>query len=64
MPNRIDIQKTYKLFVNGTFPRSESGRTAVITADDGTILGHACRASRKDLRDSVLAARAGLGKWK
>jgi acyl-CoA reductase-like NAD-dependent aldehyde dehydrogenase len=64
MPDRIDVQKTYKLFVNGAFPRSESGRTAVITSNDGSILGHACRASRKDLRDAVLAARAGLGKWK
>jgi acyl-CoA reductase-like NAD-dependent aldehyde dehydrogenase len=68
MTTRLDIQKTYKLFIGGAFPRSESGRSEVITAlagaEAGHVLGHSSKASRKDLRDAVVAARAGLGKWK
>lgn len=61
---RLDVLKTYKLFIGGAFPRSESGRSDVIKGADGAVLGHSCKASRKDLRDAVTAARAGLGKWK
>ena len=61
---RLDVLKTYKMFVGGAFPRSESGRSEVIKGADGAVLGHSCKASRKDLRDAVTAARAGLGKWK
>lgn len=68
MPTRLDIQKTYKLYVNGAFPRSESGRSEIITAASGEhagqVLGHSSKASRKDLRDAVVAARGGLAKWK
>ena len=55
--SRIDVRKTYKLYIGGAFPRSESGRSYVVTAADGTPLANACRASRKDLRDAVRAAR-------
>ncbi|MBY0308399.1 MAG: aldehyde dehydrogenase family protein [Phycisphaerales bacterium] len=63
-PARLDIQKTYKLYIGGAFPRSESGRSEPIRGADGSVLGHASKASRKDLRDAVTAARAGLSKWK
>jgi acyl-CoA reductase-like NAD-dependent aldehyde dehydrogenase len=56
---RLDVTKTYKLFIDGKFPRSESGRTVAI---DG--VGHVSRASRKDLRDAVVAARKALPGWK
>jgi acyl-CoA reductase-like NAD-dependent aldehyde dehydrogenase len=62
--NRLDVLKTFKMYIGGAFPRSESGRSDVIKGADGAVLGHSCKASRKDLRDAVTAARAGLGKWK
>ena len=61
--SRIDVRKTYKLYIGGAFPRSESGRSYVVTAADGTPLANACRASRKDLRDAVRAARKAAGDW-
>lgn len=61
MPERLDIAKTYKLFINGAFPRSESGRTMPVEL--GGSVAHVARASRKDLRDAVEAARAALSKW-
>ncbi|MFN0133916.1 MAG: aldehyde dehydrogenase family protein [Phycisphaerales bacterium] len=61
MSERLDVSKTYKLFINGGFPRSESGRTLAIVVGDTTV--HVARASRKDLRDAVEAARAALPKW-
>jgi len=63
MPDRLDVRKTYKLFIGGAFPRSESGRSYPVTGTDGTLLAHAARASRKDARDAVVAARAAFGKW-
>jgi acyl-CoA reductase-like NAD-dependent aldehyde dehydrogenase len=60
---RIDVRKTYKLFIGGAFPRSESGRTYVVSAADGTPLANAPRASRKDLRDAVRAARKAADGW-
>ncbi len=64
MTDRLSVAKTYKLYINGAFPRSESGRAEPVKAADGTLLGHASKASRKDLRDAVLAARGGLARWK
>jgi acyl-CoA reductase-like NAD-dependent aldehyde dehydrogenase len=61
--SRIDVRKTYKLYIGGAFPRSESGRSYVVTAADGTPLANACRASRKDLRDAVRAARKAADGW-
>lgn len=63
MAQRLDVTKTYKLFVDGKFPRSESGRTLVLSDAKGRALAHVCRASRKDVRDAVTAARKGLGPW-
>jgi acyl-CoA reductase-like NAD-dependent aldehyde dehydrogenase len=62
-PARIAVRKTYKLFVGGAFPRSESGRSYVVAAADGTPLANASRASRKDLRDAVRVARKAFPGW-
>jgi acyl-CoA reductase-like NAD-dependent aldehyde dehydrogenase len=61
--SRIDVRKTYKLYVGGAFPRSESGRTYVVTDAKGKFLANASAASRKDARDAVLAARKAVGGW-
>jgi acyl-CoA reductase-like NAD-dependent aldehyde dehydrogenase len=60
---RLDVRKTYKLYIGGAFPRSESGRTYVVSAADGTPLANAPRASRKDLRDAVRSARKAFPEW-
>ncbi|MFC7328107.1 aldehyde dehydrogenase family protein [Marinactinospora rubrisoli] len=62
-PGRLAVRKTYKLYVNGAFPRSESGRSYPVTAPDGTHLANAALASRKDARDAVVAARKAFGGW-
>lgn len=61
--DRLRVAKTYKLYVGGAFPRSESGRSYPVRAADGTLLAHAALASRKDVRDAVSAARAALPGW-
>lgn len=61
--SRLDVRKTYKLYIGGSFPRSESGRSYEVSAADGTFLANAARASRKDARDAVVAARAAFGGW-
>ncbi|MGH9233168.1 MAG: aldehyde dehydrogenase family protein [Acidimicrobiales bacterium] len=66
MPDRQDrlaVRKTYKLYVGGAFPRSESGRTYEVQAADGRFLANAALASRKDARDAVVAARKAFGGW-
>lgn len=63
MGERLDVLKTYKLFIGGQFPRSESGRSVVATGARGQPVAHVSKASRKDLRDAVEAARAAQGKW-
>ena len=62
-PVRLAVRKTYKLYVGGAFPRSESGRSYPVTAADGSFLAHAALASRKDARDAVVAARAAVSGW-
>ena len=59
---RLPVAKTYKLYIDGKFPRSESGRYYVVNTG-GTQIANACRASRKDFRDAVVAARAAFGGW-
>ncbi|HEV3504421.1 MAG TPA: aldehyde dehydrogenase family protein, partial [Actinomycetes bacterium] len=54
---------TYKLYVGGAFPRSESGRSYPVHAGDGSLAAHVVRASRKDLRDAVVAARSAFPGW-
>jgi acyl-CoA reductase-like NAD-dependent aldehyde dehydrogenase len=60
---RIDVRKTYKLYIGGAFPRSESGRSYVVEGANGEPLANAVRASRKDLREAVRAARKAAGPW-
>lgn len=61
--SRIDVRKTYKLYINGQFPRSESGRSYEVTDPKGRFLANAAQASRKDARDAVVAARAAFNGW-
>ena len=60
---RIDVLKTYKLFIGGAFPRSESGRVYPIEDTHGVHLANPAMASRKDLREAVVAARAAFAGW-
>ena len=62
-PARVEVRKTYKLYIGGAFPRTESGRSYLVSGADGTPLANACRASRKDLRDAVRAARKAFEGW-
>ena len=55
--NRLDIQKTYKLYIGGKFPRTESGRYYPINNGKGKLIANMCLASRKDFRNAVVAAR-------
>ena len=57
------MQKTYKLFIGGKFVRGESGRILLAHGQKGQLLANYCRASRKDFRDAVKAARSALGDW-
>ena len=60
---RVDVRKTYKLYIGGQFPRSESGHSYVVDDVRGRFVANAALASRKDARDAVLAARAAFGGW-
>jgi acyl-CoA reductase-like NAD-dependent aldehyde dehydrogenase len=61
--SRVDVRKTYKLYIGGAFPRSESGRTYEVHGAQGTFLANAALASRKDARDAVTAARKAFPGW-
>ncbi len=61
--DRLRVRKTYKLYLGGAFPRSESGRSYPVRSASGALLAHAAQASRKDLRDAVVAARKAFGGW-
>jgi acyl-CoA reductase-like NAD-dependent aldehyde dehydrogenase len=60
---RIAVRKTYKLYIGGAFPRSESGRSYPVTDHKGRFLANAAMGSRKDARDAVTAARKAFGGW-
>jgi acyl-CoA reductase-like NAD-dependent aldehyde dehydrogenase len=60
---RLAVPKTYKLYIGGKFPRSESGRVYEVATAKGTFLANAAKASRKDARDAVLAARSAVAGW-
>jgi acyl-CoA reductase-like NAD-dependent aldehyde dehydrogenase len=60
---RLNIRKTYKLYINGEFPRTESGRFYPVKTKSGELLANACRGSRKDLRNAVQAARKAVPGW-
>ncbi len=61
--SRIDVMKTYKLYINGAFPRGESGRVYEVKDSKGKFLANPCQASRKDLREAVVAARGAQAGW-
>jgi acyl-CoA reductase-like NAD-dependent aldehyde dehydrogenase len=61
--SRLEVRKTYKLFVGGAFPRSESGRSYPVHSPGGDLLAYAAQASRKDARDAVRAARSAFAGW-
>jgi acyl-CoA reductase-like NAD-dependent aldehyde dehydrogenase len=61
--DRLDVRKTYKLLINGASPRSESGRSYEVTSAKGAFLANVAQGSRKDVRDSVTAARNAQAKW-
>lgn len=63
MSDRLSVRKTYKLFIGGAYPRSESGRTYEVHDSNGAFLANAALASRKDARDAVVAARAAQPSW-
>ncbi|MEX2458491.1 MAG: aldehyde dehydrogenase family protein [Actinomycetota bacterium] len=63
MSDRLPVRKTYKLYIGGQFPRSESGRSYPVSDGEGRLLAWAVRGSRKDLRDAVRAARAAVPGW-
>ncbi|TFD48842.1 aldehyde dehydrogenase family protein [Cryobacterium frigoriphilum] len=60
---RLTVPKTYKLYIGGKFPRSESGRVYAVSSAGGDFLANAAKGSRKDARDAVVAARAALKGW-
>lgn len=60
---RLNVRKTYKLYINGEFPRTESGRFYPVLGKGGELLANASRGSRKDLRNAVVAARKALSGW-
>ncbi len=60
---RLDVKKTYKLFIGGKFPRSESGRTYELNDHQGKFLANVAQGSRKDARDAVVAARSAQAGW-
>src|ERR1043166_7294957 len=60
---RLDVRKTYKLYIGGNFVRSESGRYLPALSASGALLDNVCHASRKDFRDAVVAARNAFDGW-
>jgi len=60
---RLEVLKTYKIYIGGAFPRTESGRYYTPKNQDGEILGNICLSSRKDVRNAVVAARKAFGGW-
>jgi len=60
---RVDVRKTYKLYIGGQFPRSESGYSYVVEDAKGRFVANAAKASRKDARDAVVAARGAVKDW-
>ncbi|HET8989393.1 MAG TPA: aldehyde dehydrogenase family protein [Humibacillus sp.] len=61
--SRLDVRKTYKLYIGGKFPRSESGRSYAVQSASGEFLANASMGSRKDVRDAVVAARGAFAGW-
>jgi acyl-CoA reductase-like NAD-dependent aldehyde dehydrogenase len=62
-PSRIDVRKTYKLYIDGKFPRTESGRFSALKDAQGNVIANICRASRKDLKDAIVSNRKVQNDW-
>src|SRR5687767_7754037 len=60
---RLEVLKTYKIYIGGKFPRTESGRYYIALNSKEEKLANMCLSSRKDFRDAVIAAGSGLGDW-
>ena len=60
---RVPVDKTYKIYIDGKFPRTESGRYFPLNDSDGAVIANMCRGSRKDFRNAVVAARNAFGGW-
>lgn len=63
MNNPIEVTRTAKLFINGAFPRSESGKSYLVSDAKGNFIANVANATRKDARDAVVAAAAAQPKW-
>ena len=61
--SRIDVLKTYKIFIGGKFPRTESGRFSPLKNKDGDLVANICLSSRKDFRNAVVSARNTQKGW-
>lgn len=61
--SRVPVAKTYKIYIDGKFPRTESGRYFALENADGDVIANICRGSRKDFRNSVVAARTAFAGW-
>lgn len=61
--SRVPVAKTYKIYIDGKFPRTESGRYFTLENDDGAVIANICRGSRKDFRNAVVAARNAFSGW-
>lgn len=61
--SRLEVQKTYKIFIGGQFPRTESGRYYPLKNKQGNVIANICLSSRKDFRNAVVAARGAFGGW-
>ncbi|HWM28893.1 MAG TPA: aldehyde dehydrogenase family protein, partial [Woeseiaceae bacterium] len=61
--SRIAVAKTYKIYIDGKFPRTESGRYFALEDKDGNVIANVCRSSRKDFRNAVVAARNAFSGW-
>ena len=61
--SRVPVAKTYKIYIGGKFPRTESGRYFPLEDDDGNVIANICRGSRKDFRNAVVAARGASAGW-
>lgn len=60
---RVPVAKTYKIYIDGKFPRTESGRFFALSDKNGKVLANVCRGSRKDFRNAVVAARNAVAGW-
>ena len=60
---RLAVAKTYKIYIDGKFPRTESGRYFTLEDKKGAVIANICRGSRKDFRNAMVSARAAQGGW-